>query len=171
MKLPSIFKVFMLAMLFFMALASTVKEADAQTSVNISQAYPGAYTSSAISFNVLFSSDSLLTAKTKLINIAGFDIGTISWKATGTLANFRINAYKTNFNSSDTAYWTLVNQWDTTGNYTGKPVIDTVDNALITNSKGLPMRYLAFLVKGLAGNREDVELEVTLFYHRKNAAS
>lgn len=140
---------------------------NSQTSVTGSQAYPGNYTSTAIYFKVIFSSDSLLNAKTNLFAIGNYNVGSFSWKASGTVKNFRINAYKTNFNNADTTFWTLVNQWDTTGNYTGKPVIDSVDNALITGTAGLPMRYLAFQVKGLAGNREDVILEIALDVYRK----
>ena len=161
-------KTWFLVALIFAATALSVSTAEAQTSVSGTQAYQAAYNSTVISFTVNFSSDSLLNAKTNLFSIANYDIGSFSWKASGTVKNFRINVYTTNFNTSDTSYWNMVNQFDTTGNYTAKPVTDTLTNAILyTQGRGLPVRYCGFQVKGLAGNRKDVILECVAVLYRK----
>ena len=156
MKLPSIFKVFMMCTLFFAALAVPLQETEAQTQVSITQSTPTVNSCSYVEGTITFAADSLAKYQLGLINILPYAnyLASISFKATGTTRNFQITTYLSNYNTKDTTYWNLSQQWDTTGVYTNKPVNDTVT----IKWNGLPMRYLGVIVQGLTGNREDVKI-------------
>jgi len=160
--MKSILRVLLIFAIYFTVFPSLDKQSEvkAQSSVNISQSSPTSNSTSVAEFSVLYSSDSLLEGKTNSISVLPYAdyLASFSFYATGSaVKNFRVNAYLSNYLTTDTTYWTLMQGWDTTGLYTGKPINDTV----LVKWNGLPMRYLYFKVKGLAGNGEDV-----VFYGR-----
>ncbi len=164
--LTGIFKSFMLIVMFLATFVVTEQETISQTSVTVTSSAPQVNGCMVYDFTVIFSSDSLLRAKTNLINILPYAdyLVTITFKATaGTVKNFTINSYLSNFNSSDTTLWTLSQTWDTTGTYTGKPINDTILNKW----NGLPMRYLAFTCKGVADNSENTVVKGSVVLYRK----
>lgn len=159
-------RVCFVAMLLAMTFALPKEDVMAQTSVTVTSSTPTVNGCQVYEFTVNFSSDSLLVAKTNLINILPYAdyLATITFKATaGTVKNFTINSYLSNFNSSDTSLWTLSQIWDTTGTYTAKPINDTITNKW----NGLPMRYAAFTCTGKVGNRKDCVVKGSIVLYRK----
>ncbi len=104
----------------------------------------------------------LITASTD--SLIGFSI-----TASGTTKNFTINTYLTNLiNSStaalgDTASWNLLASYDTTGLYTNKPV----NKVVVPRISALSFAGIAFMLKGAAGNREDVIVTITLYMRKE----
>ncbi len=164
LKNANIFRVFML---FAIAAAFMFqpKETEAQTQVSINQVTPTVNSCSVVEGTISFASDSLAKYQLGLINILPYAdyLAMVTWKATGTVRNFRVNTYLTNFNTKDTTYWNLSQQWDTTGVYTDKPVNDTVT----IKWNGLPTRFLGVIIQGLTGNREDVRIYFRAVLYRK----
>lgn len=159
-------KTLKLFLFILIGIASLPLATPAQTSVTATSAIPQSNNCIVYDFTVNFSSDSLLVAKTNLLNILPYAdyLATISFKATaGTVKNFTINAYLTNFNSSDTTLWTLSQIWDTTGTYTAKPILDTLTNKW----NGLPMRFAAFTCTGKTNNSENTVVKGQIVLYRK----
>ncbi|KXK41639.1 MAG: hypothetical protein UZ05_CHB002003100 [Chlorobi bacterium OLB5] len=159
-----IFSLICILTLFF-AYAGITENADAQTQVTITQTTPTVNSCSVVEGTISFAADSLAKYQLGLINILPYAdfLAQVSWKATGTTRNFQITTYLTNYNTKDTAYWNLSQQWDTTGVYTNKPVNDTVT----IKWNGLPTRYLGAIIQGLTGNREDVRIYFRVVLYRK----
>jgi len=156
-----------IVMIFAMVAAFMVPQSDtkAQTQVTITQTTPTVNSCSVVEGTITFAADSLAKYQFGLMNILPYAdfLAAVTWKATGTTRNFQVTTYLTNFNTKDTTYWNLSQQWDTTGVYTNKPVNDTVT----IKWNGLPTRYLGVIVQGLTGNREDVKVYFRAVFYRK----
>lgn len=114
---------------------------------------------------VTFSDDSLKTVFLPSVYVLPYQdyIAKVTFRSTGTVRNWSVTTYLGEWLKTphDTTYWNISQVWDTTGQYTNKPVSDTVTIKL----SGLPSSYLFAKIKGLAGNREDcvLDIAVTLF--------
>jgi hypothetical protein len=127
------------------------------------------------SCQITYASDSLATNWLSPIPVADAEFQgekiTLSWRAaTGTTKVFNIHAYLSNFlknpgvTAADTTYLNISQSWDTTGNYTAKPVHDTVNAGV---SGGASMQWLYIKTKGAANNREDVVLDISVTVYKK----
>ncbi|HMQ98217.1 MAG TPA: hypothetical protein PKE39_04265 [Ignavibacteria bacterium] len=148
-----------------MGLFASAQKPEAQTQVSITQSTPTVNSCSVVEGTISFAADSLAKYQFGLMNILPYAdyLAMVSWKATGTTRNFQVTTYFSNYNTKDTTYWNLSQQWDTTGVYTNKPVNDTVT----IKWNGLPVRYLGAIVQGLTGNREDVKVYFRVVLYRK----
>ena len=149
-----------------LALFVPAKETNSQTAITVSPITPTVDGAKRYDFTIRFSSDSLAHFKTSLMTVLPYAdyLATLSFYATSAgVRNFQIRTYLTNFNSTDTTFWTLKQAWDTTGIYLSKPINDTVDIKI----SGMPMYFLGALIDGKAGNRKDVVIYGSVALYRR----
>ena len=105
------------------------------------------------------------TVDTNTITMTGYkgETATISWKNTGdSTGNFVITTYLSNYLTSDTSLINISQAWDTTGQYTLKPVNDTLNTSL----NGLPFKYLYMKIAGATGNDKAVDVEIRVVFRK-----